>query len=202
MEKFTLKARKRTGTGKKYTHKLRKEGYVPAVVYGGGENLLCEVEARDLRHLIYTDKVYLIELDFGGEKIECIKKEEQFHPVTDELLHLDFLRTFEDKKVKIYIPVKTEGFSVGVKAGGHLYQLKRYVQIKALPKNIPDNLKIDVTNIGLGKSIKIKDIDFEGIEILDHAADVIVLVKLTRAAMSEADSAEATEEEATEKTEE
>lgn len=188
MKEFKLKARKRTETGKKYTRKLRKEGYAPAVIYGGPDNIICEVKIEDLRHLLYTDKVYIIELDFGKEKIKCIKKEEQFHPVTDELLHIDFLRIFDDKKTKIYLPVKTEGFSKGVQAGGHLYLLKRYVLINAFPKDIPDNLVLDITELGLGKSIKVSDVNMEGVEILEHTNDVIAMVKLTRAAMSEADA--------------
>ena len=198
MQEFNLKARKRTETGKKYTKKLRKEGYVPAVIYGGEENILCEIETKALKHLIYTDKVYLVNLDLDGEVYKCIKKDEQFHPVTDDLLHLDFLRIFDDKKVKIYLPVKLTGFAVGVKTGGHLYQLKRYMKVNAFPKDIPDNLQIDVTNLGLGKSLKIEELSFDNLEILEPASDVVAMVKLTRAAMSKADAekAEGGEEEA------
>ncbi len=194
MKEFELKAFKRTGKGKKYTNQVRKSGRIPAIIYGGEENIMCEVEVKALRHLIYTDKVYLINLDLEGEKIACIKKAEQFHPVTDEVLHLDFLRIFDDKKVKIYLPVKLVGFSKGVKSGGHLFQLKRYIRVKAYPKYIPDNLQIDVTEVGLGKSLKISEISFENLEVLDHPSDVVAMVKLTRAAMSKADEEAKTEE--------
>jgi len=189
MKEFQLKAYKRTGKGKKYTKQVRKSERVPAIIYGGEENIMCEVDVKALGHLIYTDKVYLINLDLEGEKIACIKKAEQFHAVTDEILHLDFLRIFDDKKVKIYLPVKLTGFSKGVKMGGHLFQLKRYIRVKALPKHIPDNLQVDVTELGLGKSLKISEVQFENLEILDHPSDVIAMVKLTRAAMSKADEA-------------
>ncbi len=162
---------------------------VPAIVYGGqDEPLMVEISEKALKPLLYTDKVYLIDLDVDGEITECIKKSEQFHPVTDKVLHIDFLRIHQDKKVKIYLPVKLTGFAKGVKTGGHLYQLKRYIRIEALPKYIPDQLQVDVTDLGLGKSLKIEELKFDNITILEPSSDVVALIKLTRAAMSKADS--------------
>jgi large subunit ribosomal protein L25 len=188
MQEFNLKARKRTEKGKKYNKKIRKQGYTPAIIYGDEKNIMCEIETKALKHLIYTDKVYLINLDLDGEIIKCIKKDEQFHPVTDEILHIDFLKIFDDKKVRIFLPIKLTGFAKGVKVGGHLFQLKRYMRVNAFPKDIPDQLQIDVTDLGLGKSLKIKELSFDNLEIHEPESDVVAMVKLTRAAMSKADS--------------
>lgn len=189
MEIITIKAKKRTEAGKKYIKNLRKKEMVPAIVYGGKEEpLMVEISEKALKPLLYTDKVYLIDLDVDGEVTKCIKKAEQFHPVTDEVLHVDFLRIFDDKKVRIYLPVKLTGFAKGVKSGGHLYQLKRYIRVEALPKYIPDQLQVDVTNLGLGKSLKIEELQFENLTILEPVSDVVALIKLTRAAMSKADT--------------
>lgn len=198
MKEFNLKARKRTEAGKKYTKKLRKTGYCPAIVYGGNEPIMCEIETRSLKNLIFTDKVYLINLDIDGEIVKCIKKDVQFHPVTDEILHLDFLQVTDDKKIKIYVPVTLTGFSEGVKQGGHMYQLKRYILVNALASQLPDELVFDITHLTLGKSLKIADVVIDGLEVLEPKSDVIAMVKLTRAAMSQAEEeeggGEATEE--------
>ncbi len=193
MKEFDLKAKKRTEAGKKYTKKIRKEGYTPAIVYGGEEPIMCEVFVKDLKNLIYTDKSYIINLDVDGQIIKCIKKDTQFHPVTDEILHVDFYQLNTEKPVKIYIPVRLEGFSEGVKLGGHLFLLKRYLNVKGNIANIPDEITLDITPLGIGKSLKIADIKIDNIEILEPAGDVVAIVKLTRAAMSEADSEEGAE---------
>jgi len=203
MQELNLKANKREIAGKKYSKQLHKKGMIPANIYGGKEdNLMIEITAKDLHPLLYTDKVYFVNIDVDGEVTKCIKKEEQFHPVTDEILHVDFLRIYDDKKVKLYVPIHLTGFSKGVKAGGHLFQMKRYLRIEAFPKDVPDFLEIDVTDLNLGKSLKIEELKFENITILEPSSDVVALVKLTRAAMSEADSGTPEEKEAPEGEEE
>lgn len=200
MQEFKLKAKKREKTGKKFNNELRKQGKIPANIYGGTEgNIMIEVEEKDLKKLLYTDKVYFVNIELDGQTIQCIKKEEQFHPVTDKVLHIDFLRTFEDKKVKLYVPVHLTGFAKGVKSGGHLFQMKRYLRVEGLPSNIPDFLEVDVTDLGLGKSLKINELKFDNLTILEPESDIIAIVKLTRAAMSQA---EASEEEASEEAKE
>lgn len=190
MKEITLKAKKRTEAGKKYTKKIRKQGFTPAIVYGGNEPIMCEIETKALKNVIYTDKVYIINLDIDGEIVKCIKKDAQFHPVSDLVLHLDFLQVFDDKDVKIFIPVKLTGFAEGVKQGGHLYQLKRYILVKGKPAQFPDELSFDITKLTLGKSLKISEVTIENLEVLEPASDVIAMVKLTRAAMSQADEEE------------
>ncbi len=195
MKNIVLKATKRDQIGKRVNKKLRKEGSVPGVLYGNNEeNIIFSISKKELKKVIFTNKVYIIKLDIDGVVYDCIKKDTQFHPVTDETLHVDFLRVNEENPIKLFVPVQLNGFPVGVQAGGHLYQMKRYINIKGLLKNIPDQLDIDVTNLALGKSLQIKELDIEGLEILEPASDVVAMVKLTRAAMSKADAEAATEE--------
>lgn len=203
MQTITLKATKRENSGKKFNKKLRKEGRVPGVLYGDkGENVLFSITEKELKKVIYTNKVYIINLDVEGEVYSCIKKDAQFHPVTDITLHVDFLRVNETDPIRIFVPVSLNGFAKGVQAGGFLYKMKLYLKIKALLKDIPDQVDIDVTELELGKSLQIKDLNLENIEILEPASDVVAMVKLTRAAMSQADGEEEGEEGAEEKTEE
>lgn len=193
MKNITIKAAKRTETGKKFTKKIRKEGLVPCVLYGGEKNELFTVSEKELKKIIYTDKVYLINLDIDGEIHTCIKKAAQFHPVTDITLHVDFLKTTEDKPVKLFLPVTLTGFAKGIQEGGNLFKMKRYLNIKGLMQHIPDDIEIDVTELSLGKTIKVSELKIENIEILEPPTDVVAMVKLTRAAMSMAE--EGTEEE-------
>ncbi len=184
MKSIDLKVYRREEKGKSASRKLRREGNVPCVIYGDGEVIHGYVKERELKDLIYTPEVFLINIDLEGEKLQGIVKETQFHPVTDRILHIDFMKVVEDKPVKVYMPVKLVGFAKGVQAGGQLYQLMRYIKVKGLVKDIPDHLEIDVTDLGLGKSLKISDLKFDNLEILEPASAVVALVKLTRAAIS------------------
>ena len=188
MQIFEVEGKKRTEAGKKYTKKIRKEGLVPCVLYGGEDNIMFEINEKSIKKLIYTDKVYIIDLNLDGVNYKCIKKDSQFHPVTDNILHIDFLKISDDKKIKMYIPVKLNGFAKGVQAGGYLYQLKRYLHVSAFPKHLPDTIDLDITDLGLGKSLKIVDLAFENLEFIEHKSEVIAMIKLTRAAMSKADA--------------
>ena len=184
MKSIDLKVYRREERGKSAARKLRKEGKVPCVIYGNGDVIHGYVFERELKDLIYTPEVFLINIDLEGEKLQAILKETQFHPVTDRILHVDFMKVTEDKPVKVYMPVKLVGFAKGVQAGGQLYQLMRYIKVKGLVKDIPDHLEIDVTDLGLGKSLKISDLQFDNLEILEPESAVVALVKLTRAAIS------------------
>ena len=184
MKNIDLKVYRREGKGKSVAKKLRKEGKVPCVIYGNGKIIHGYVYERELKDIIYTPEVFLINIDLEGEKLQAILKDTQFHPVTERILHIDFMEVNEDKPVKVYMPVKLVGFSKGVQAGGQLYQLMRYIKVKGLVKDIPEHLEIDITDLGLGKSLKISDLHFENLEILEPASAVVALVKLTRAAIS------------------
>jgi large subunit ribosomal protein L25 len=187
MQVFELKGEIRQEVGKKATKALRVNEKVPCVMYGGGgDNVHFSATERDLRKLLYTPHVYLIKLHLGETVYDAVMRDIQFHPVTDKPLHIDFYQTFEDKPVVLEVPVKTEGFAEGVQAGGKLNMTTRKLKVKALPKDIPDELVFNVEKLGVGKSIKVKDVSYENLEIMNAKSVVIVQVKLTRAARAAA----------------
>lgn len=190
MQVFELTGELRSDVGKKSTKALRVNAKVPCVLYGGGENVHFSLTERDLRKLIYTPNVYLVKLHLGEKVYDAVMRELQFHPVTDKVLHIDFYQTFEDKPVVLEVPVKTEGFAEGVQAGGKLSLTTRKLKVKALPKDMPDELVFNVEKLGVGKSIKVKDASYENIEIMNAKSVVIAQVKLTRAARAAAQQQE------------
>ncbi len=191
MKSFQLEGTVREVLGKKATKAARKEDKVPCVLYGQGENIHFEVSSNAVRKLIYTPEVYLVELTVAGKEYKAIMKDLQFHPVSDRVLHIDFLEVSADKPVVFNIPVKLEGLAEGVKAGGKLTQEMRYLKVKATYDKLPENLVVDVTELGLGKTIQVGALSFEGLEILSPAMNVVTAVKLTRAAKGAAAKASA-----------
>lgn len=182
MKLLEIKCSLRESVGKKDSKKIRKEGNVPCVLYGGEENIHFFAPENDFRHLVYTPNVYLLKLDIAGKNYDAVMQDIQFHPVTDKVLHMDFYQVFEDKPVSIDIPVKLNGVPEGVKQGGKLALEARRIRARALPGLLPDILQVDVSGIGLGKSIKVGELDFPDIELLDSPNLVLASVKLTRSA--------------------
>jgi len=182
MQVFELKGEVRNDLGKKATKAVRKEEKVPCVLYGGEANVHFVVLEKDLKKLLYTPNVYLVNLNLNGKSCQAVMREIQFHPVTDRVLHIDFYQTSEDKPVAMEIPVRLTGHAVGVQAGGKLALVVRKLKVKALPKDMPDEVVVDVTSLGVGKSIKVQDIQVEGVELLNAKSVVVAQVKLTRAA--------------------
>lgn len=182
MQVFELKGEVRTDLGKKATNLLRTEGKVPCVLYGGKENVHFSVVEKDLQKLLYTPIVYIVKLTISGQDSEAVMREIQFHPVSDRVLHVDFYQIAEDKPVIMEVPVKLQGFAEGVQAGGKLSLVVRKLKVKALPANLPGEIVLDVTNLGLGKSIKVKDLTFDNFEIVNAKEVVVAQIKLTRAA--------------------
>ena len=198
MKEISVKGQKRTATGKKASKKLRKEGMVPCNIYGEkkGENGLPEAFAftasfAELRKAVYTPEVYVVNLDIDGEAHKAVIKELQFHPTTDALLHADFYEVNEQKPITIGIPVKLNGLAQGVRDGGKLNLSIRKINVTAPYKQIPEVLNIDVTNLQLGKAIKVGALSFEGLEIATSPEVVVCSVKATRASRSAAAAAEA-----------
>jgi large subunit ribosomal protein L25 len=191
MKSFELKGEIRSDFGKKAAKTFRKEGLVPCVIYGGhGEgNISFVVKSGDLRGLIYTPEVFLVNLDLGEKKMMAILKDSQFHPVKDNVLHVDFLHVIETAPVTIEIPVRLQGLSVGVKAGGKLSLDKRKLKIKALPAQLPQELVVNVEHLDLGKSVQVGQLNFENLELLDSKNAVVCRVQLTRAARGAAAAA-------------
>jgi len=179
-----LKGEIRADFGKKAARSYRREGLIPCVVYGGNNenNVHFVVKNSDVRNLIYTPEVYLINLVLDGKPSMAILKEIQFHPVKDDILHIDFLHVFPNVPVEIELPVRLEGLAAGVKSGGKLSLDMRKLKVRALAEKLPQELVINVENLELGKSIQVGELSFEGLELLNAKNAVVCRVQLTRAA--------------------
>ncbi|NPA35789.1 MAG: 50S ribosomal protein L25/general stress protein Ctc [Chlorobi bacterium] len=182
MKSIEIKGFKRETLGKKATKQLRKDGNVPCVLYGGEEIVHFYAPVNEFRHLFYTPNVYTVNINVDGKVYPTILKDAQFHPVSESPLHVDFLHIQDDKPVTIDIPVKIEGFAKGVQAGGILRTEKRKLTVRGLPKHLPDELVINVDDLDLGKTIKVGDLNFDNLELLNAKNAVVVAVRLTRAA--------------------
>lgn len=189
MQTFELKAEGRVDLGKKATKALRVDSKVPCVLYGGGENVHFSVVEKDLAKLLYTPVVQTVNINIDGKSYPAVMRDIQFHPVTDRVLHIDFFQISENKPVTIDVPVKLQGFAEGVQAGGKLALVVRKLKIKALLADLPGEVVLDVTNLGLGKSIKVKDLSFDKFQIMNAKDVVIAQIKLTRAARAAAQEA-------------
>ena len=193
MKTFQLQGTSRQEVGKKSSRELRKQNLVPCVMYGiqKDENgtpvaLPFTVKKDDLRKLIYTPDIYVVDLTIDGKLYNAIIQEMQFHPVKDSILHMDFLQINEEKPIVMAVPVQLTGLAAGVKAGGKLEQVVRRIKVKALYSNIPERLVIDVTNLGLGKSIKVGELDFEGLKFGTSPEVVVCSIQQTRASRAAA----------------
>ena len=202
MKEISLKALKREGTGKKATKELRKKGLVPCNLYGEvkDENgkpaaQALAIAATDLRKVIYTPHVYVVNIDLEGEKRTAVIKELQFHPTTDAVLHVDFYEVNETKPITIGIPVHLVGLAQGVRDGGRMNLSIRKINVTAPYKQIPEFLDVDVTSLRIGKSIKVGQLSYEGLEMATSKEVVVCSIKMTRAASK---NAAAEEEEAAE----
>lgn len=182
MKTIQINATARNEYGKKVAKHLRKEGKVPCVVYGLGEHMDITVSEDELRKLIYTPHIYIVELNIDGKIYPSVLKDAQYHPVKDNVLHVDFLRINEEKPVEIEIPVVLDGLAEGVRAGGKMNLRMRKLKVKGIFTSIPERLHIDVTKLGLGKSIQVGELSFEGLELTNAKESVVCAVQLTRAA--------------------
>ena len=216
MKTFQLSAEPRTDLGKKAARALRAEGKIPVVLNGGeiitlpytgslregekvveignGKGLITTdlaVTAESVRKLIYTPDIFAIELDLHGEKRMAVLKDIQFHPVKDTILHIDLLEVSENKPVVIEVPVKLEGHAEGVKAGGKLTLSMKKLKVRAPYTAIPERVVINVDSLGLGKSLAVGDLHFEGLELVNAKNAVVCAVQLTRAARGAAAAAAA-----------
>ena len=198
MKEISVNGQKRTETGKKASKLLRKEGLIPCNLYGEnkGENGLPEalsfvVPMTEMRKVIYSPHVYVVNINIDGKEHKAIIKELQFHPTTDAVLHADFYEVNETKNITVGIPVKIVGHAQGVRDGGKLQLQIRKINVTAPYKNIPEVLEIDVTSLELGKSIKVGSLSFEGLEIATPKEVIVCSVKTTRASRSAASSEEA-----------
>ncbi len=186
MQTFDINGTKREIGGKKLAKQLRREGLVPCVVYGGKDEIVFSVPEKDFMGLVYTPNIYIVNLNVDGATKKAVLKDIQFHPISGNILHVDFQEIFDDKPVTIGVPLKIVGNSEGVKAGGKLQVEMRKLNVKGLPANLPDILEVDITNLGLGQVIKVGSLHYDNLEILNAKSAVVAAVKMTRAAVSAA----------------
>ena len=182
MKHFELNGQIRQVGNKAVIKAFRKQGLVPCNLYGAGmENVLFTVSEKDLKGLLYTPASHIVDLNLDGKVYMAVLHELQFHPVTDACLHIDFLAVDEKKPVAIDVPLTLFGHPVGVQAGGKFTQLARKVRISALLENLPDQLDVDITPLGLDKRLTVGELKFDGINILSDKNTIICRVKTTRA---------------------
>ncbi|WP_406825268.1 50S ribosomal protein L25/general stress protein Ctc [Pedobacter sp. KACC 23697] len=181
MKTIAISGSPRENVGKRDAKELRYEGKVPAVLYGGKEQQHFAVVIADLRDVIYTPDVNFVEIDVNGVKTKAIVKDTQFHPLTDVLLHIDFLQLFDDKEIIMEIPVKLTGTSPGVKMGGKLIQKLRKLRVKALPANMPQNVEVSLEKLEVGSLFRVRDLQGDKYVITNTPEDTIVSVAMSRA---------------------
>ena len=182
MKTFQIKGTARQSVGKKDSKHLRASDLVPCVIYGGEKVIHFQAHENEFRKLIYTPKVYQTEIDIDGTVYNAFMQALQFHPVTDKLLHLDFLEIRENVPVKLEIPVRLDGYAKGIQQGGRLKSNLRTLKAKGFSKDFPDEINIDVTDLGLSESIRVGDVKVPGIEILNAKSVPVATVVVTRAA--------------------
>ena len=180
MKTISISAEKRTELGKKSTRDLRKADHVPCVMYGGTEVIHFHAHENDFRHIVYTPVAFLIELNISGAVHKAVMHELQFHAVSDKLNHIDFVEISDDKPVTVELPIQLMGISIGIKDGGKPRQRRRVLKVRGLAKDLPDTLDIDVEDVAIGDVIKIGDLSYDNIEILDPSRSMIYSVVSSR----------------------
>lgn len=181
MKSITISGSLRENVGKRDAKQLRYDGSVPAVLYGGETQTHFAVSVADLKPVVYTPVVHFIDLDIAGKTTQAIIKDIQFHPLTEQIIHVDFLQLDQNKPVTIEIPIRLTGTSPGVKVGGKLVQKLRKLRIKALPKDHIDNIDVSIESLEVGKSVRVRDLKLNNLIITNAAEDTIVSVTTSRA---------------------
>lgn len=196
MKQIAISGSQRKDFGKKAAKDIRKNGNIPCVIYGekkdeNGAPLAIHfvVSEREINKLIYTPHIYLVDINIDGVDHKAVLKDVQFHPVKDNVLHIDFYEVHAEKPIVMGVPVQPKGLAEGVRAGGRLMMMLRKLQVRAMYDQIPEKLEVDVTKLGLGKSVKAGDLHFEGLELVTPKEVIVCTVKMTRAAIGAAAAA-------------
>lgn len=184
MKNVVLQGQLRDQIGKKGSKAYRNEELIPCVLYGGKENIHFLLNEKELRSVVYTPDFHTVELHINGKSYISILKELQFHPVSEKMLHIDFLELVNDKKVIVELPVRLRGNAVGVRAGGRLLQKVRKLKVKTIPQNLVDEINLNIDDLDVGKSIRVKNVVLEGVQIMQPAEVPIATVEITRALKS------------------
>ncbi|MEE4198891.1 MAG: 50S ribosomal protein L25/general stress protein Ctc [Bacteroidales bacterium] len=182
MKAIEVKGSIRENVGKNTAKQLREEELIPCVMYGKGDNVHFHTHKNSFKELVYTPNAYLVDIDLDGKKHKAVLRDVQFHPVSDKILHADFYEIEEKSPVWMRIPVRLEGSAVGVLNGGRLVQKMRKLRVKALPGNLPDEIVIDISPLGIGNSVKVKELPYKDVDFLEPENAVVVLVKSARGA--------------------
>jgi large subunit ribosomal protein L25 len=180
MKSVSISAAKRVDLGKKEAKLSRAAGNIPCVIYGGKTNQHFTVKENALNNLVYTPNVYSVAIDIEGTSINALIKDIQFHPVTDRILHIDFIELVPGQHVNTLIPIVFEGSSIGVRNGGKLRKTLRKLSIRSTPENLPDNVTIDIAPMKIGEKVYVKDLEAPNFDILTAGSSVIVAVKTAR----------------------
>jgi large subunit ribosomal protein L25 len=193
MKTIEIKGTLRNELGKKSTKKIRKEDGVPCVIYGKEKNIHFHAHELAFKNLVYTHEAHLVKLDIEGKEYKAVLHDMQFHPVTDRIIHADFVQIFDDKPVLIDIPVTVTGDAEGVKSGGKLIVKKRHLKVKGFAKDLPEELVVDVTDLKIAHSIKVGELKYDNIELIDPKITTVVTVATSRVALKteEEEAAEA-----------
>jgi len=182
MKTIEINGSLRTELGKKSSKQIRKADGVPCVIYGEGGNIHFFAPELSFKNLVYTHEALLVDLNIDGKIYKTILQDIQFHPVSDKIIHADFIKIFEDKPVIISVPISVHGDSVGVMAGGKLGIKRRNLKVKGLPKNLPEAVSIDISELKINDSIKVGDLAIDNIEFLDNKKAIVVTVATSRGA--------------------
>ena len=184
MKSIQINGTARAEFGKKFAKAARREGQVPCIIYGGGEEKAFTIDAKELKQLIYTPNSYIIELNIDGVVEKAVMREVQYHPVREQVLHVDFYRVQEGKPVAIAIPVRLTGNAEGVKIGGKLALSARKLIVKAMVDQLPDEIVVDVTPLKVGQTIFVGDLKFDNLTFVTPATTAVCAVRVTRATRS------------------
>ena len=185
MKTLAINVKERQNVGKTNTRALRNQGNVPCVLYGGEKQVTFYAHENDFRKLVYTPDTFLVELSIDGTVTKAIMQDIQFHPVTDKILHIDFLEVFDNKEITVSIPVNLNGTSIGVKNGGNLMFRRSKIITKGLVANLPNSIELNIEHLNIGMFTYIKDITIEGCELVAPGNSVVVGVKTARAVVEE-----------------
>jgi large subunit ribosomal protein L25 len=180
MKSIKIHGQKREGSGKAANNELRNTGFVPCNLYGKSGNINFTIFSTDFKELVYTPDTYRVELNIAGEQYSAVMKEVQFHPLSDQITHVDFHEIDENKPVKLELPIRFTGNAAGVREGGKFVKKLRSLKVKGLIKDMPDAIEVDISNLVLGKSIKVRDIDTKGIEIMNAGPNPVATVEVPR----------------------
>ena len=185
MKTLAINVKERGNVGKTNTRALRNQGNVPCVLYGGEKQVTFYAHENDFRKLVYTPDTFVVELNIDGTVTKAIMQDIQFHPVTDKILHIDFLEVFDNKAITVSIPVNLNGTAIGVKNGGNLMFRRSKIITKGLVANLPNSIELNIEHLNIGMFTYIKDITVEGCELIAPGNSVVVGVKTARAVVEE-----------------